>query len=155
MSAQLSYDAAPAVAQKGMLAEQFSLRQVDSFLAEADVLFGYPLIYGTASSQAKYAETPSDKFVGISLLEKNVEQDSSGVAQYKDQDAMSVLRYGRVWVSCGVDPVAPGDSVYAGVGPELGKFFADDGLGTRLDCKGKFLTAGAGEELVLVELTWS
>jgi len=153
--AQLTYDKAPAVAQAGMLAEQFSLRQVDSFLAEGDILFGQPVVYGTSEEQCKPAALVTDKFLGLALLEKNVEQDAAGVAKYADEDMASVMRYGRVWAIAG-EAVAAGEPVFAGLGGDLGKFYNDSATNTRLECKGKFVTSAAADgDLVLIELVWA
>lgn len=155
--AQLTYDKAPAVAQAGMLAEQFSLRQVDSFLAEGDIIFGQPVVYGATAEQCKVAAATTDKFLGLALVEKNVEQDSSGVAKYADESMAAVLRYGRIWAIAG-EAVLVGEPVFAGLGADIGKFYNDNGgdPATRLECKGKFVTAAAAAgDLVLIELVWA
>lgn len=152
---QLDYSAAPAIAQSGMLAEQFSLRQVDSFLAEGVVSFGFPVVYGTAETQCKHALATTDVFLGLALIEKNIPQTLAGVAQYDDEDMVAVIRYGRVWAIAG-EAVSAGEPVFAGLGANLGKFYNDSATNTRLECKGKFVTSAAADgDLVLIELVWA
>ena len=157
MSAQTTYAATPAVGQPGMIAQEFALRQVDSFLAEGAILFGYPVVQGTADNQAKSATAAADKFLGIAVAELNQPQAAGTVvASYADKTAVPVLKLGRIYVLAG-EAVAVGDPVYAGAttAGERGKFYNDAATATRIDCKGKWVTAAASGAVGCVELYWS
>lgn len=157
MSAQTTYAATPAVGQPGMIAQEFALRQVDSFLAEGAILFGYPVVQGTADGQVKPATDDEEKFLGIAVAELNEPQAAGTVvASYADKTAVPVLKYGRIYVLAG-ENVVVGDPVFCGANTsgERGKFYNDAATATRIDCKGKWLSTTASGAVGLVELYWS
>jgi hypothetical protein len=157
MTAQLTYAATPDIGQPGMIAQEFALRQVDSYLAEGAVLFGYPVVQGTAVNQAKAATAFADKFIGVAVAELNEPQAANTVvASYADKEGLPVLRYGRIYVTAG-ENVVVGDPVFCGattVG-DRGKFYNDAASSTRIDCKGKWLTTTASGAVGMIELAWT
>lgn len=113
MTVQTTYSATPAVAFSGMLAEDFALRQVDSYLCEADIIAGYAVKAGTAAGQANNISAYDDTVIGISLASTHIE-NASGLITYDDESALPVISKGRVYVTAG-ETVAAGESVFAGI----------------------------------------
>lgn len=157
MTVQTSYSATPAIGQPGMIVQEFALRQVDSYLAEGAILFGFPCVAGTAAGQVKSATAAADRFLGIAVAELNLEEAYvTNVANYVDKQAISVLKYGRVYVQAG-EAVLAGESVFAGAtsAGERGKFYNDSGSSTRIDVKGKWVADVANGAVGAIELYWS
>jgi hypothetical protein len=157
MSAQLTYTATPDIGQPGMIAQEFALRQVDSYLAQGECFFGYAMVQGTAVNQVKPATAFADKFVGIVVAELNEPQLANTViASYADKEALPVLKYGRIYVLAG-EAVVVGDPVFCGAttAGERGKFYNDAATSTRIDCKGRWLTSTASGAVGLIEIAWT
>lgn len=93
MSAQSSYSDTPAIALEGMIAEQFSLRQVDSGLAEGAIAMAACVKFGTLDGQ--YVPCVADDAVdGVAILQGA----SLGVdVGYADKEAFPVLSVGRYY----------------------------------------------------------
>lgn len=80
------------------------------------------IVVAAGASQAGSAVTYSadDVFRGISV-HTHKEADSDGVAQYKDADAVSVLRKGVIWVDTAV-AVTADETAYIDLSGAAGKF---------------------------------
>ena len=113
MTVQTTYGETPAVAFAGMLAEDFSVRQVDSFLADGAVPVGYAVKRGSTATEAAVLTAASDVVVGIALAASYIE-NASGALTYADNTSLPVISKGRVWVTVG-ETVAINDSVFAGM----------------------------------------
>jgi len=154
MVAQLTYNAQPAVAIPGMIAEMFSLRQIDSWLAGGEIPFGFPVsISSTDPDQVVVATSPSDTFVGISVFahQLNVHDILTGECHYQLTDQVPVMSKGRVWVlSAGA--VEFGEDAFA-LPDGSGQFSNANvgGLNINLYAKFRGTTTGAGQ-LVMIEL---
>jgi len=73
---------------------------IESFSAEGEVKFGLGVVDGTDPlTQVKIIDVVGDVFRGISVHQHN-EQTTAGAqdASYKDEDTVSVLRKGTVWM---------------------------------------------------------
>ena len=153
MSAQTSYDATPGIGFAGMLAESTNVKQADSYLAEGAILPGYAVKLGTNIDQAIQITANSDTVIGIAVYNDGREQDDAGVVTIKDKTSLAVLKKGRIMVTAG-EAVAFGESVFAGVGGEAGKFYNDNGGGSRATVTGAtFHTAAAADgDIVVIEL---
>lgn len=150
------------VAQAGQKAD-LTYDQVESFAAEGAVPMGFGLIFGT--DPAKQVAVPADDagtFAGISVFTHAQEQgfdqsvalgnQSSTGAEYRDGDAVSVLRRGRVYVEVTADDVVANEPAFIDVtsAGEEGKFTnVDTG---NVATGGIFRTAGDTGDLVIVEL---
>ena len=96
MSVQTTYPDTPAVGYNGMLAQQFSLRQVDSGLVETGpTVLGQAVSPGTADGQ--YINAVADGVVsGVAIYQGASEFPS---LQYEDKEAFPVLSKGRYWAT--------------------------------------------------------
>jgi len=100
---------------------------VESFLAEGAIRFGIGVVKATdPARQVKEAALSTDTFAGIAL-HQHVEQTlTTGIATYLDEEAVSVLRKGVVWMpieTSNVGTIAVDDSASINVaigGSELG-----------------------------------
>ncbi len=73
--------------------------RVESFLAEGEIAFGLGLIEGTDPvTQVKVPSGTGDVVRGISLHQHLEKALITGVASYKDEEAVSVMRQGLVWM---------------------------------------------------------
>jgi hypothetical protein len=127
MSAQTVYNAAPAIGFAGMLAQSTNVKQADSTLAEGIVLPGYACKDGSILDASLPIAAATDVVTGISVYSDGMEQTSAGVVQYDDKVQFPLLKKGRIFVAAG-EAVAKGDSVYAGLSAEAGKFYNDSGI---------------------------
>lgn len=134
---------------------------VESFAAEGAVAFGHGVVAGTADNQVAVASADDETFVGISvfthaqvqgidLTAAEGEQYSTG-AEYRDGDAVNVMRKGRVYVEV-TDAVTAGADAYVDVvtNGEEGKF--TDVSTSNLPTGGVFRTSAASGELAVVEV---
>lgn len=102
---QTSYDLDQAVGFEGQLGD-LSLKDVESHVAEAEVLIGKGVTQGTALGQVKHPDsaakiTDEKLFKGIAVHHHAMEQKypaASGNYSYPQYAAVNVLRKGRVWV---------------------------------------------------------
>ena len=109
---------------------------VDSLTAATAFPFGVPVAQGANDETGRLVAAVTDKFLGVSIHTHSVEND--GVPGYKVKDRMSVLRYGRIWVTAAV-AVAKEDNAYvtatgtftnvAATNILVGKFLTSAGIG--------------------------
>ena len=151
MAVQLSYGETPVVGYKGMLAEQFSSRQIDSYLAVspvADVGGGQGVERGNLDGQAKQLAAVGNWF-GVSVTQYGDRENQSGEIVYPEGSAFPVMIQGRIWVESGA-AVAAGEEVVPGVGAVADEFSPGTSAGF-VQAFAKTSTAGANE-LLLIEL---
>lgn len=135
---------------------------VMSLLAEGAVPFGRFVTAGTdLDRQGQLPDAAADitnvKAVrGIAIQSHAIESEylGSNPAQYKDQDAMSVMKKGRVAVNV-EEAVTPADAVfvrYAGAG-NAGEFRTDDpGSEAAELANARFITSTTGAGVAILEV---
>jgi len=148
------------VAQAGQKAG-LDFDHVESFAAEGTVAFGHGVVAGTEDNQVAVAAADTDDFVGVSVFTHRVPQGidqsasegelySTG-AEYRDGDAVNVLRRGRVYAEVTAN-VSAGEDAYVDVltSGEEGKFtnVSTDNLATG----GVFRSSASTGELAVVEV---
>ena len=133
---QTSYTQDYVIGQVGQIAD-ISDRTIDSFAAEGEIGFGIAVARGT-NKQKQVIPFAGTGFVGISVFEHN----ENGL--YKDEDSVSVMTSGRIYVSTAATVVA-GTTAYAVNATGL---FTN--VSTDATAIGKFLTSGTG--IVVLEL---
>lgn len=152
MSVQTTYSGDMVKGFKGMLAEQFSMRQVDSGLVETAALgLGVALKEGSADGQY-VAAAADDAVLGISLYEPTRELASGGSYEYAVKEQMPVLKKGRVWMVAGA-ALAVGRAV--GFNPSTGKVQAVSGGTTTLAMGVAVTSSGADGDLIVIEFDWT
>ena len=151
MSAQDSYDETPVVAYKGMLAEQFSSRQIDSYLAVspvADVGGGQAVERGNLDGQAKQLASVGN-WLGVSVTQYGDRENQSGEIIYPEGHAFPVMIQGRIWVESGA-AVAVGDQVIPGINALADEF--SPGVSTSFVQAFARTAAAGANELFMIEL---
>ena len=133
---QTSYTQDYVIGQVGQIAD-ISDRTIDSFAAEGEIAFGIAVARGT-NKQKQVIPFAGTGFVGISVFEHN----ENGL--YKDEDSVSVMTSGRIYVTTAATVVA-GATAYA-----VNATGAITNVSTDATAIGKFLTSGTG--LVVLEL---
>lgn len=133
---QTSYTQDYVIGQVGQIAD-ISDRVIDSFAAEGTIAFGIAVARGT-NKQKQVIPFAGSGFVGISVFEHN----ENGL--YKDDDSVSVMTSGRIYVTTAATVVA-GETAYA-----VNATGAITNVTTAATAIGKFLTSGTG--IVVLEL---
>ena len=133
---QTSYTQDFVIGQVGQIAD-ISNRVIDSFAAEGEIGFGIAVARGT-NKQKQVIPFLGTGFVGISVFEHNED------GLYKDEDSVSVMTSGRIYVTTAATVVA-GTTAYA-----VNATGAITNVATNATAVGKFLTSGTG--IVVLEL---
>ena len=133
---QTSYTQDYVIGQAGQIAD-ISDRRIDTFAAEGEIGFGIAVARGT-NKQKQVIPFAGTGFVGISVFEHN----ENGL--YKDDDSVSVMTSGRIYVTTAATVVA-GTTAYAE--NVTGAITNVPAVATAI---GKFLTSGTG--IVVLEL---
>jgi len=133
---QTSYTQDYVIGQAGQIAD-IADRTIDSFAAEGEIGFGIAVARGT-NKQKQVIPFAGTGFVGISVFEHN----ENGL--YKDEDSVSVMTSGRIYVTT-VATVVAGTTAYA-----VNATGAITNVSTAATAIGKFLTSGTG--IVVLEL---
>ena len=133
---QTSYTQDYVIGQAGQIAD-ISDRTIDSFAAKGEIGFGIAVARGT-NKQKQVIPFAGTGFVGISVFEHN----ENGL--YKDEDSVSVMTSGRIYVTTAATVVA-GTTAYA-----VNATGAITNVSTAATAIGKFLTSGTG--IVVLEL---
>lgn len=153
MAVQLDYGMRPAVAVPGMIAEMFSLRQIDSYLVGGvDIIpFGYPVVFDPITETVLIGDSPNSHFVGITVFTQHFNGCAAGgEGGYMPKDQVPVMKRGRIWVRAG-GPIAYGSAVYGSILGD-GYYYEDSALDTRINVGGVFMTsADAIDDLVMIE----
>ena len=146
MSVQTAYPDTPVVGFNGMLAQQFSLRQVDSGLVEtAAIALGRAVSPGTLDGQ--YIATVPDAAVsGVAIYQGASE---FAVLEYAVGEAFPVLSKGRYWA---IANAALAVNAVVAYDPATGKVGAVVGATTTL-AFGKAITSSAADaDLIIIEV---
>ena len=133
---QTSYTQDYVIGQAGQIADISDIT-IDSFAAEGEIGFGIAVARGT-NKQKQVIPFAGTGFVGISVFEHN----ENGL--YKDEDSVSVMTSGRIYVTTAVTVVA-GTTAYA-----VNATGAITNVSTAATAIGKFLTSGTG--IVVLEI---
>ena len=133
---QTSYTQDYVIGQAGQIADISDIT-IDSFAAEGEIGFGIAVARGT-NKQKQVIPFAGTGFVGISVFEHN----ENGL--YKDEDSVSVMTSGRIYVTTAATVVA-GTTAYA-----VNATGAITNVSTAATAIGKFLTSGTG--IVVLEL---
>jgi len=133
---QTSYTQDYVIGQAGQIADISDIT-IDSFAAEGEIGFGIAVARGT-NKQKQVIPFAGTGFVGISVFEHN----ENGL--YKDEDSVSVMTSGRIYVTTAATVVA-GTTAYAE--NVTGAITNVPAVATAI---GKFLTSGTG--IVVLEL---
>jgi len=151
MAVQTSYGETPVIGYKGMLAEQFSSRQIDSYLATspvADVGGGQGVERGALDGQAKQLAAVGN-WLGVSVTQYGDRENASGEIIYPAGHAFPVMIQGRLWVESGA-AVAIGEEVVPNINALADEFSPGTSTGF-VRAYAKTSAAGANE-LLLIEL---
>ena len=153
MAVQTSYGITPAVAYPGMLAEEFSQRQVDSFLAENAIAAGRAVERGTdPAAQVLQLSSAATAVYGVALAAIQDQEVAEGsVITYAPESSIPVMERGRVWVVAG-GAVAVGAEVTPGVDALAGQWSSGANLLAENRAFARSV-AGSQGELLLIELT--
>lgn len=153
---QTSYAIAPAAAVAGLVADAALVNSLISKGAEVAIPFGVFVTQGTAASQAKLptatGHVTGKGGLGFATADLSKEYNASG---YAIDDAVPILRNGRVWVVC-EEAMALGDSVFvrfaAGTGTQLGAVRNDADTATAVALQGAVVvTASSGAGICEIE----
>ena len=148
MTVQTSYEQTPVIGFNGMLAQQFSLRQVDSGLVEnGPIMLGAGVKRGTTDNQY-VASAPNELVEGIAIYSHH-QENPGGDFEYMDKAAIPVLTRGRYYA------VANGAIAIADIvayDPATGKVGARGPGTTTLEFGLAVTTAAADGDLVIVEI---
>lgn len=148
MTVQTSYDQNPAVGFNGLLAESFSLTQIDSRLAEGDIVLGQAIKRGSSDAQAVPC-VADDAVDGIAVFSYGKEKEPDGSFKYADKQQLPMLYKGRYWAEAN-SAIAYGASV--AYDPATGKVGAVVGATTTLAFGVAKSTSGGDGDLIIVEL---
>lgn len=150
MTAQTSYGETPEIGFAGMLAQQFSLRQVDSGIAEGNLDLARAV--KTGSSDGQYVAAGADEAVTGVVIYSGSSENQSGAFQYLDKAQLPVLSKGRFYA------IAAGLTV---IGDELAQVVADRRVGpvaaglTTLAFGYAKTSASSAGELIVVEVAFA
>jgi hypothetical protein len=167
--AQLSYTQFPDVALEGMVADTQLNKDIVSKIAGASevIPYGHLVVQDSAENDAVVklptvtAEVTDGRAIGVAISDVSREASAIGGSAntgYGEEDAVPVLRRGRIWVITEDAVTVVGTPAFArfasgGGGTVLGAFRTDADTATAVALPGATFrsTAGAGE-LVLLEL---
>lgn len=133
------------VAQAGQI-YGLSDHVIDSLTATADVAFGAPVEQGASDEVGATLNALTDNFVGVAVFTQAVGNDGSRTG-YKNNERMSVMRKGRVWVTVAANVTKEADAYVT-----AGGTFNVTNTGIRV---GKFLTTTSNGGLAVLELSGS
>lgn len=119
---QTTYGNMP-VASIGQIAD-INPATITSKVAEGTVLFGYPVVRGTADNQAKVPTATGQKFLGVAVRSLAAYASADDISKYADETVFSVIEDGFVWVSVD-EAVVAGDPVYFIHTGNVGRFRTD------------------------------
>jgi hypothetical protein len=150
MTVQTTYDQTPAIGFNGMLAEQFSLRQVDSGLAEGGAL-GLAVAVKRGTTDNQYVAAAADEAVEGVVIYSHHEENPGGDFEYPEKSAVPVLSKGRYY---GVANAAIAVGAALAYDPATGKVGAVVGTTTTLAFATAKTSAGADGDLLIVEVNF-
>lgn len=148
---QLTYRDEPEVASVGLVSEPFSLNQVDSYLADEAIPFGFPVEVSSAPGVGRVggvSKLASGECIGVAVASLPQEQAAGTAdAEYRAEAALPVLTYGRCWVKASA-AIALGAEV---VPADTGKFSGATATGVNVRMVAK-TAADADGDLFMVEI---
>jgi hypothetical protein len=150
MSGQTTYEDTPAIGFPGLLAEPFSLNQVDSGLVEAPagIVAGTAVAPGTAEGQ--YIPAVADGAVyGVTAFAHTPQENQDGNFTYEDKTQFPVLSKGRIWMTANA-AIAKGTVL--GYDPATGKVGPVVGTVTTLAFATAQTAAAADGDLIMIEV---
>ena len=150
MSVQTTYAQTPAVAYPGMIAQEFSNRQIDSFKVEGTTIVGGQAVeLGTdPEGQAKQLATAANVY-GVAVSSYENKEKTNSTIEFADNEMVAVMQQGRIWVQASA-LTAANVEVVPGTGSSSGKWAAGTGTGLR---RAISKTAAAADgDLMLIEL---
>ena len=151
MSAQISYGQTPVVAFQGMIAQEFSLRQIDSGLVETAALgLGIAVKPGTADGQY-VAAAADDAVIGVSVYALQDVESQSDPFEYAVNVQFPFMNKGRYWATANA---ALAREAAVAFDPATGKVGAVSGGVTTLVFGIAKTIAAADGDLVLVEVNF-
>lgn len=145
---QTTYNVTPPVAFRGMLAESFSQRQIDSYIAEGAINLGCAVEPGTDPQTQVIPLATLANLSGISVGFTGIEKVAGSDAQIADKAQLPVMHQGRLWVIAGGD-VTKNAEVIPSTGATT-TFTAGTGTSTIIKCFAR--SAAANGELLLIEV---
>jgi len=151
MSGQTTYEAAPPKGFVGLLAEPFSLNQVDSGLVAGGGDLGLGRAVKPGTNDGEYIICAADDAVaGVSIFAHHNE-NQSGDMVYKDKQAFPVLSKGRYWATANA-AIAIGTEM--GWDPATTKVGAVVGTTTTLAFGVAKTSSAADGDLIIVEVNF-
>lgn len=151
MSGQTTYEAAPPKGFLGLLAEPFSLNQVDSGLNAIGGDLGLGRAMKPGTNDGEYVLCVADDAVtGITIFAHHNE-NQSGAVSYADKQAFPLLSKGRYWAVANA-AVAVGDEL--GWVPADAKVGAVVGATTTLAFGVAKTSSAADGDLIIVEVNF-
>lgn len=150
MTVQTTYNSNTAIGIPGMIAEQFSQRQIDTSLAEnTSIGFGQAVEPGTDPATQSIRLATLANFSGVVVEATATPKPfAGGDAVYAENRLMPVMRRGRIYVTAG-GAVDVGDEVVPSLGNNT-KFTA--GAGIALTKAYARTAAGADGDIFMIEL---
>ena len=149
MTVQTTYDQTPDIGFNGMLAENFSLRQIDSGLVEGgDIALGVAVKRGTNDNQYE-ACVADDAVEGIAVFSHHQERVAGAAFVYEEEGQLPVLYKGRYYAIANA-ALAVGASV--AYDPATGKVGAVVGATTTLAFGTAKTSSAADGDLLIIEL---
>lgn len=149
MSVQTTYDQTPAIGFNGMLAEQFSQRQIDTGIVESGPFaLGLAVKRGTTDQQYE-ACVADDDVEGIALFSHGAEKQTDGTFEYEDEHSFPVLTEGRYYAIANA-ALAVGAAV--AYDPATGKVGAVSGGVTTTAFGVAKTTAAADGDLLIIQI---
>lgn len=146
MTVQTTYNESPAIAFNGMLAQSFSLRQVDSGIVEtAEIGLGVAVKAGSSDGQV-VACGSNDAVKAISLYSGQIEASVYGV-----KDQLPLLSKGRYYATAN-GPLTVGDEI--AFDPATGKVGDVSAGVTTLAFGSAHSSAAADGDLFVVEVSF-
>ena len=113
MPVQTTYTAYHKAAVEGQRVDQ-TLCNVDSYVAEVDVLAGRAVVAGTADGSCKLPTAITQRFLGVTQYTSAGQYDEAGVHEYQADHEVNVIDFGKVWVTA-TGAVSAGDPVHVRV----------------------------------------
>lgn len=150
---QSTYTELQPIAQAGMLAS--SDHSIDSRICEtaAGIAFGVAVSQGSADNGAVVGGASAAVFVGVSVQDMSIENDSSNNNEYSQYDVMGVITRGDVWVTTGGIVTAGGDVTFASTTGVLSS--AATGGSQFAVAGARWMTGAASGALALLRLSGS
>ena len=151
MTAQTTYDQTPAVGFSGMLSEQFSQRQVDSYLAvPGPIASGDAVEYVASTENVRHATVlgTAANIIGVALFSLH-QENPEGTFMYKDKSEFPVIARGRVYAVAG-GAVAVGDELTPSTGTGT-KWTSGANAGATTKAYAR-TAAGADGDIFIIEL---